>query len=34
MMNPTLVLPFLDAAAARDLASRLENETGRRSFRW
>jgi putative membrane protein len=34
MINPTLVLPFLDAAAARDLASRLENETGRRSFRW
>lgn len=34
MMNPTLVLPFLDAAAARDLLSRLEKETGRRSFRW
>jgi putative membrane protein len=34
MMNPTLVLPFLDAAAARDLAARLENETGRRFFRW
>lgn len=34
MMNPTLVLPFLDAAAARDLLARLEKETGRRSFRW
>jgi len=30
----TLVLPYLDANVAGDLARRLEKETGRRSFRW
>lgn len=32
--EPTLLLPYLDAGEARELAARLESETGHRAFRW
>ena len=34
LTQATVVIPYLEARAAQELATRLEKETGRRSFRW